>query len=105
MIAMPTQAERLHGQFQEKQETLKDTKKEKLFDQYGGAEHVEEKLPDRLRFGGTEVYREYTQVRLSTPFSFVLVESCAMKTREYPLSSSECPLSSSECPLSSSDAV
>jgi hypothetical protein len=55
------QAEKLHETFQEKQETLKDTKQDKLFAEYGGAEHVQEKLPDRLRFGGTEVYKEYTQ--------------------------------------------
>uniref|UniRef100_A0A6U4RSM2 Pre-mRNA-splicing factor SLU7 n=1 Tax=Hemiselmis andersenii TaxID=464988 RepID=A0A6U4RSM2_HEMAN len=58
MIAMPTQAERLHDKFQEKQETLKDSVKDKLINQYGGAEH-NQSLPDRLKFGQTEVYREY----------------------------------------------
>lgn len=61
MLAMPTQAEKLHEKFVEKQDTLKDTRKEKLLAEYGGEEHTTEKLPDRLRFGQTEVYTEYTQ--------------------------------------------
>jgi pre-mRNA-processing factor SLU7 len=61
MLAMPTQAEKLHEQFQHKQENLKDTTKSKLLSQYGGAEHIEQKLPERLKFGQTEVYTEYTQ--------------------------------------------
>jgi pre-mRNA-processing factor SLU7 len=56
----PSQAEKLHEQFQHKQDSLKDTQKSKLLNKYGGEEHVEQKLPDRLRFGQTEVYTEYT---------------------------------------------
>mmetsp|Transcript_63760 Transcript_63760/g.93352 ORF Transcript_63760/g.93352 Transcript_63760/m.93352 type:complete len:550 (+) Transcript_63760:295-1944(+) len=61
MQAMPTQAERLHKQFEGKKENLVDKTKNDLFDQYGGKEFAEKSLPTSLALGSTEQYMEYSE--------------------------------------------
>jgi len=61
MQGMPTQAERLHKQFEEKKDTLVDRQKDDLFSQYGGKEFSEKALPKSLVLGGTEQYTEYAE--------------------------------------------
>ncbi len=61
MQAMPTQAERLHQQFEDKKEKLVDKQKDELFSQYGGKEFAEKRLPKALALGSTEQYVEYAE--------------------------------------------
>ena len=58
LIANPSQAEKMFQQFQEKKSALKETKKSRVLDKYGGSEHM--KAPDkRLIFAQSESYVEY----------------------------------------------
>jgi len=61
MQAMPTQAERLHKQFEGKKEGLVDETKNDLFDKYGGKEFADKSLPTSLALGSTEQYMEYSE--------------------------------------------
>jgi len=58
--ANPTQGEILHGQYQEKKETLKSANKSTILATYGGEEYLE-KVPKELLAGQTEDYVEYSR--------------------------------------------
>lgn len=57
-IANPTLTERVFKSMQQKESTLKDKNRQKIFDEYGGSEHFEG--DSDLIFGQTEKYAEYS---------------------------------------------
>jgi pre-mRNA-processing factor SLU7 len=58
--ANPTMGERLHQEFKEKKEELKDLNKVSILDKYGGEEYLQA-VPKELLQGQTENYVEYSR--------------------------------------------
>ena len=59
MLGMPTQAELLHSQFEDKKTSLVEKQKKQLYEHYGGQEYAEKSIPRAVIFGNTEQYVEY----------------------------------------------
>ena len=60
MNANPTQGEKLHEEFKQKREELKDSSKISILAKYGGEEYLQA-APKELRQGQTEDYVEYSR--------------------------------------------
>eukprot|EP00960_Hanusia_phi_P006119 176474-Hanusia_phi.AAC.1 len=61
MLGMPTQAELLHTQFEDKKTSLVEKQKKQLYEHYGGQEYAEKSIPRAVIFGNTEQYVEYAE--------------------------------------------
>jgi len=61
LMAAPTQAQFAHEDFKKKKEMLDNSRRSKLLEKYGGAEHIDKQLPVELKYGQTERYVEYSR--------------------------------------------
>ena len=60
-LAEPTKLEALKREYVTKKSELKDEAKSKIFDEYGGLEHLQNAPPRELIFSQTEAYVEYSR--------------------------------------------